>query len=788
MIWLVGLSLFGSAFCLFWGQLLVGKLLLPLWGGSPLVWNTCLAFFQATLLLGYLWADRLGRGLNPRMGVLIHGILLLVGLRLLPFQLGIPGQLEGWWPSLALLADLTLGAGVPLFLLSATTPLLQRGLAAGGVAEQREAQDPYFLYVASNAGSLGGLLGYPLLLEPRLSLAGQTRLWTGSYALVAALVLLSGVGLLLSRNSVAEQQERGADSQGSGADLGDLTVSWRERWRWAGLAFLPAGLLVAVTTLLTTDVAAVPLLWAIPLGIYLLTFMLAFGGIHPNEWILGTTALLACGAVGTQVLGWVRPGFLLLPLHLTTFGLVSWGCHSQLACRRPPVEQLTQFYLWLALGGSLGGMFSALLAPQVFETVLEYPLLLGMSLAVLGAQGGRVGLWLGLGLLLPLLLLHFQPQALLQVGAGVGLALGWAVLALFASGESPSQKRSRAPDWQGKVGWVGAMAGLVVLLGQPWLQPGLQVIHSERSAFGLNRIVEYRTVRVSGTESSQGSFRSLLHGTTLHGSQNLDPEKALEPLTYFSRSGPVGQVFAALRAQAVDPTPAIAVLGLGIGTLAAYAEPGDEWTFFELDPTVADWASRYFSYLQWAQARAQVQVILGDARLSLKGIPEGSYDLMVMDAFSSDAVPVHLLTQEALALYLSKLKPHGWLLFNITNRHLDLAPVLAGLAGSLQLHAWHQDHRDLSPEQRQAGLAPSHWVLLSLGDAEATPAEQTATLSAEQSPLAKNPEATQEPDPWQPLLPQPGDPLWRDDFSNLLQVIRWPRIPLLRGIQIPSSG
>jgi hypothetical protein len=379
-----------------------------------------------------------------------------------------------------------------------------------------------------------------------------------------------------------------------------------------------------------------------------------------------------------------------------------------------------------------------------------------------------------------LLLLHFQPQALLQVGAGVGLALGWAVLALLVSGESRSQQQSGAPGWQAKVGWVGALAGLVVLLGQPWLQPGLQVIHSERSAFGLNRIVEYQT--------EQGSFRGLLHGTTLHGSQNLDPEKALEPLTYFSRSGPVGQVFAAFRAQTVDPTPAIAVLGLGIGTLAAYAEPGDEWTFFELDPTVVDWASRYFSYLRWAQARAQVQVILGDARLSLKGIPEGSYDLMVMDAFSSDAVPVHLLTQEALALYLSKLKPQGWLLFNITNRHLDLAPVLAGLAGSLQLHAWHQAHRDLSPEQRQAGLAPSHWVLLSLRDAKATPIERTATVLAERSPLAKNPKAMQEPDPWQPLLPQAGDPVWRDDFSNLLQVIRWPWIPLPRGIQIPSSG
>jgi len=223
------------------------------------------------------------------------------------------------------------------------------------------------------------------------------------------------------------------------------------------------------------------------------------------------------------------------------------------------------------------------------------------------------------------------------------------------------------------------------------------------------------------------------------------------------------------------------VLGLGIGTLAAYAEPGDEWTFFELDPTVVDWASRYFSYLRWAQTRARVQVILGDARLSLKGIPEGSYDLMVMDAFSSDAVPVHLLTQEALALYLSKLKPHGWLLFNITNRHLDLAPLLAGLAGSLQLHAWHQDHRDLSPEQRQAGLAPSHWVLLS-------PRDASTTASAGRSPLAQNSGVLQELDPWQPLLPQAGDPVWRDDFSNLLQVIRWPRIPLLKGIQIPSSG
>ena len=725
MVLLVGLTLFGSAFCLFWGQLLLGKLLLPLWGGSPLVWNTCLVFFQLALLLGYLWADRLGRGLDPGLGLLLHGGLLLVGLKFLSFEFGIPGHREGASPSLALLADLTARVGVPLVLLSGTTPLLQRAL--GGVK-----RDPYQLYVASNAGSLAGLLGYPLLLEPRLSLSGQTHLWAGSYALVAALVLLGGVGLLLQGRGVAFL--RPAPALGDPRDVGRTEIwplCWREGCRWAGWAFLPAGLLVSVTTLLTTEVAAVPLLWALPLSIYLVTFMLAFGGLHPNELALGTTALLACGAVGAQVLGWVRPWFWVLLLHLGAFALVSWACHSQLVRCRPPAQQLTQFYLWLAVGGSLGGLFSALLAPQVFESVLEYPLLLGLALAALAAQGGRLGLGLGLGLLLPLLLLRFHLQRLLHAGAAVGLGLGWALLALL--GESKRGWRYR----------LGVTTGLVLLLGQPWLPPGLQVVASERSVFGLHRLVEYHT--------EAGSFRSLLHGTTLHGSQNLDPQKALEPLTYFSRQGPVGQVFQQWRAQPRSAPVRVAVLGLGIGTLAAYAQPGDEWTFFELDPTVAAWAGRYFPYLDWASRQAQVQVILGDARLSLQKIPEGSYDLLVMDAFSSDAVPVHLLTQEALTLYLSKLKPQGWLLFNITNRHLDLAPVLAGLARSLRLQAWQRVHRDLSPDQRQAGLAPSHWVL-----------------------MAKNPAA---PPGWQPLLPQPGDPLWRDEFSNLLQVIRWPQIP-----------
>ncbi len=767
LILLFSLSLFGSAFCLFWGQLLVGKLLLPSWGGSPLVWNTCLAFFQVSLLLGYLWADRVQRWFSPKSGVLIHGALLLAGLWLLPFRIGItagiPTQPDVQSPPLALLvqllAQLALAVGMPILLLSGTTPLLQQGFAAGA-GGSRWAKDPYFLYVASNAGSLAGLLGYPLLLEPWLPLAWQTRLWMGSYALVAGLVLLCGGWLLLARSGGGRLDLE--DSQGSGAALQERppscfpdpdpapldktlakTTHWRDPWRWAGLAFVPAGLLVAVTSLLTTDVAAVPLLWAIPLGIYLLTFMLAFGGIFPNGLGLGVTALLACLAVGVQALGLVKPLLLLLPLHLGALGWVSWACHSELARRRPQAEQLTQFYLWLALGGGLGGMFSALLAPQVFETVLEYPLLLGLSLGVLAAQGGRVGLWLGLGLILPLLVLRFQLHELLQVGSGVGLVLGLVFLALMVEGGGQGSR------WRMGITWVGMTVGLVLLLGQPWLKLGLQVVHTERNALGLNRIVDY--------QNEAGSFRSLLHGTTLHGSQNLDPQKALEPLTYFARSGPVGQVFAAFRTQVADPTPEIAVLGLGIGTLAAYAQTGDRWTFFELDPAVEHLARGYFSYLSWAEPT----VILGDARLSLGRIPEGRYDLMVMDAFSSDAVPVHLLTQEALTLYLSKLKPQGWLLFNLTNRHLDLAPVLAGLAGQLHLQAWQQAQTDLSDHERQAGLAPSHWVLM------AKDLEDLEDLD----PLRSG------PDPWQPLLPQSGDPIWRDDFSNLLQVIRWPRIP-----------
>ncbi|MEN9232290.1 MAG: fused MFS/spermidine synthase, partial [Thermostichus sp. DG02_5_bins_236] len=684
---LFSLCLFGSAFCLFWGQLLVGKLLLPVWGGSPLVWNTCLAFFQVVLGLGYLWADRVKQGFAPRAGVLMHGALLLAGLTLLPFRLGISeGIPEGVQSSvLALWVQLTLAVGGPMLLLSATTPLVQHWFAVGGRDPSTQAmRDPYVLYVASNAGSLAGLLAYPLLLEPGLPLAWQTRLWGIAYGLVCGLVLLCGGGVLLgqrvsgskpsregqssflasedstepdrqvgvpedhedqlSERSRAQFNDRGAQREG----LTNSPWSEGDPWRWAALAFVPSGLLVAVTTLLTTDVAAVPLLWAIPMAIYLITFMLAFGGHNLNGVGAGVAALLACLAVGVQALGLVKPLLLLLPLHLTAFGLVCWSCHSELAQRRPAAEQLTQFYLWLAFGGGLGGMFAALLAAQVFHNLLEYPLLLGLSLWVMAARGGGVGLWLGLGLILPLLMVRFQLQEWLHVGSGVGLGLGLGWLWVMTGRE--------ATGWKTAVTWAGMTLGMVLLLGQPWLRLGLEVIHTERNALGLNRIVD--------SHNEAGSFRSLLHGTTLHGSQNLDPEKASEPLTYFSRSGPVGQVFAQFRQQIRDPHPEIAVLGLGIGTLAAYAQPGDTWTFFELDPAVEHLARDYFTYLSLAHPK----VILGDARLALGRIPDGSYNLMVMDAFSSDAVPVHLLTQEALTLYLNKLKPQGGLLFNITNR------------------------------------------------------------------------------------------------------------------------
>ncbi|MDX2273445.1 MAG: fused MFS/spermidine synthase [Cyanobacteriota bacterium] len=726
MLILVSGLVFFSAFLLFWVQLMVGKLVLPLLGGSPAVWNTCLLFFQMALLLGYSYANWLSQWRSFAQQRI--GYLLFWGLAALSLPIGLRFPvLSIDQPILWLLAVLTLTVGLPFVCLAITAPLFQRWFSL-----HAPSRDPYFLYVASNAGSLLGLLGYPLLLEPLLSLTQQRSLWSWGYGLLA---LGIGVMMLNLKGSPAR-----ADQEKDPAGEGDPSPppTWRERWRWGILAAIPSSLLLGVTTYLTTDIAAIPLLWAIPLALYLATFMAVFGrDPHwPSAIWTGILPGLVTLVLGAQVLNIVRPAGLLLPLHLLTFGVATWNAHAQLARLRPSATYLTEFYLWIALGGGVGGIFNAIVAPLLFNSVVEYPFALLLSVLLLSGWSAIPRFWRGipplsLGLLVPVLLLGWDPSSWQQgwIGRLLVIGLGWGISQVL-----------RIPRWAQAIG-----AGLLLLLlSQPLIGLSAEVVDSQRSFFGLYRVVE--SAQPADSASPTPRWRRLLHGTTLHGMVNLDQPTL--PLTYFTQAGPVGQLFAA-RPQGSLTT--IGVLGLGIGTLMAYATPQQSWTFFEIDPLVEELARHYFPYL--SQAEAAVEVIVGDGRLSLEASTT-HYDWIVLDAFSSDAVPVHLLTHEALQIYQAHLNPHGWLIFNITNRYLELAPLLARLAAQENLWAWHQGDLSLPLVAQQNGHLPSEWVVMA---------------SPEDADLARLASDSR----WQRLTPQPTDPLWTDDYSNLWGVLRW---------------
>lgn len=718
--WLFGTTLALSALLMFWGQLMIAKECLPVLGGAPAVWNTCMGFFQGTLLLGYTYAHgTAGRGDNRQQGLRHLGFLLLT----LPF---LPLTLTRWGPLLPtgspvlwLLGTLLVTVALPLIALSATAPLLQRWFAA------LTPQDPYLLYAASNAGSLVGLLSYPTLIEPSFSLTQQRLLWTAGYGVLVGLIGLCGWRL----------RQQGGEYRVESSPLTSGRPGWRTQLQWGMLAFLPSSLLLGVTTYLTTDLAAMPLLWAIPLALYLMTFILAFG--QPDGLPLGGLATLLPPIVVPLILAFllhvVTPLTLLVPLHLLGFTGLALVCHGELARRRPAAQHLTLFYLWVALGGMVGGLFTALVAPTVFPMVQEYPLALSLGLLILfmpvfrtarlGPLSRRFSLWLGLGVLLGGLQVGLDPAGFAVSGWLVGLA----VLGL----------------WIYSLELSPLVAGLGVLLvtGLFLFRPGTGEgpLTLERSFFGVYRVFK------------EGEYQSLLHGTTLHGKQSL--RRPQEPLTYYGREGPAGQVFAAFRP---DQPRRIGIIGLGVGTLAAYGRPGDQMTFYEIDPLAEQLAREpyYFTFL--AETAADLQVVTGDGRLSLSQVPAGRYDLLVMDAFTSDAIPIHLLTREAVALYFTKLTDQGVLLIHITNRFLDLEPVVGRIAADLNLVARHYSDWDVSAERREQGMNLSDWVIL---------ARRPADLAF----LGDDPR-------WEPLNVPPGRS-WTDQYSNLLGAIRWQERP-----------
>jgi spermidine synthase len=771
-------TLFVGAGLLFVVQPMVGKMILPFLGGTPAVWNTCMVFFQAALLAGYAYAHATTRWLGVRRQAALHLVVLALPLAALP--LGVESRpVRGGEtnPVLDVLLLLSLSVGLPFLVVSATAPLLQKWFTETG---HPAARDPYFLYAASNLGSMLALLGYPLLLEPRLSLRGegwmtQTRLWTAGYVVLAVLIALCAVVLWRSPRR-ARVAEPGTDAVPPDAIEDAPTLG--DRWRWIALAAVPSSLLLGVTTYITTDIAAVPLLWVLPLALYLLTFILAFGR-WPGPLQRAITAITV-PAVLTVIF------FMVSGYHLKAWASVLWhlglllvaalACHGKLARARPAPSHLTEFYLLIALGGVLGGLFNALIAPLVFTSLFEYPLAMVLAGVLVhlpdrrplprpGDAGGRSRFhdWL-LVVAVPVCV---TALALLTYSDALTIRLDVAPIArILGVGQTPlATWLGRHEHEINKVLIYGlplavcflyrrrpavlglALAG-VLLVAEHVDDRRHDQLRQARSFFGVLRVTRDR---------EETGYIELRHGTTIHGRQSRDPARRGEPLSYYHRQGPVGRMFAELDRR--DTSRRVAVVGLGTGTIAAYARPGEAMTIYEIDRLVRDIAfdRAYFTYVRDAQDRgASLRVELGDARIRLDVVrrerPGERYDLLIVDAFTSDAIPVHLITREALRLYVDMLTPRGLLALHVSNRYLRLEPVVAALAADAELGG--QIVLEDSAVETQGGLG-STWIVLAR-----TP-QALGDLGGDERVMAK------------PLQVEPKIGVWTDDFHNLLSVFKW---------------
>ena len=670
-------TLFVSASLLFWIQPLFAKMVLPLLGGSPSVWNTALVFFQAVLLAGYGYAHLLIRQCGQRSQIVLHLGVLAVAALALPV-----GVAHGWRPdagtppTLWLLGLLGASIGAPFFAVSATAPLLQRWFSHTG---HPHAHDPYFLYGASNLGSILALLAFPFVLEPLLSSRAQALAWTLGFAVLA--IGIAGCGGVVWQRTI---------SVVAASETGERP-NWRQRLSWIVYAALPSSLLLGVTTHLSTDIASAPLLWVIPLTLYLLTFVIAFARRPPipHWFVVRIMPLALMILVGVF---WLRqPTGLILPLHLTAFFVIALMCHGELVRRRPGVEALTEFYLCLSAGGVIGGALTALGAPLLFDSVFEYPLSLALAAAVLPGPSR----WIKRGdIILALIIL-----VVLIGGQAGATGLGWPlssfvvycicvafVLVVFALRDRPF----------GFALCIGA-----IFVGSLYARISNETLWEGRSFFGVYRV----------TESADPPTRSLIHGTTNHGGQLMAANGDIRPTTYYTASSPVAEVLSATQARGAGQP--VGLVGLGAGALACYRTPADDWRYFEIDPLVA-WLAVESGYFDLMPRGAEsIPIVLGDARLTLAEEPDGRFDLLIIDAFSSDAIPMHLLTREAVALYMDKLAEDGLLAMHISNRFLDLEPVVARIVERFGYAAQvaFRTKAEIDPDTDPTG-SPSHWVLI----------------------------------------------------------------------------
>lgn len=726
-------TLFLSAALMFMVQPMFGKMVLPLLGGSPAVWNTEVAFCQSFLLLGYLYTHLTARWLGIRRQAMLHCFVIFLPLLLLPIAIPegqAPPDVDN--PVPWLLTLLTMALGLPFFVVATISPMLQKWFSC---TDHPTSGDPYFLYAASNSGSLVGLLAYPVLMEPYLALQVQGWAWGVGYGLLIVLTLACAITVLRS-NTPPEVKLPGQKLDPVQEDPA-RSPSHRRRLRWVLGAFVPSSLMLSVTTYLSVNIAPVPLLWVIPLAIYLVTFILVFArkSIIPHDGMVRIFSAAILPLIIVIIFQATQPIWLMMGIHLASFFVIAMVCHGAVARDRPDPTHLTEFYLWISFGGVLGGVFNAIVAPIVFHTLTEYSLVLVLSVMLLAWNEKEIRSpfqWLDLAL----------PASLGAVAGGLiylletlDIAEGpLAQVVMFGIPAAACYGFSKRPLR------FGLSLGALFLASSLYSGGQGTLLHIERDFFGIHKVLLDR----------EGGYHLLSHSGTLHGRQSLEGSRRCEPLSYYHPTGPLGQVFAAFHDRAT--LWRVAAIGLGTGSIASYQQPGQQWTFYELNPTVVKIASNsdYFTFL--SDCTRDINLIPGDARLSLSKEANHQFDLIVLDAYSSDSVPIHLITREALQLYLDKLTDEGLLVFHLSNQYLDLRPVVANLAQDAGLAFLLQDDLNLSREERSLGKDSSRWAIM---------ARRPETFGR----LATDPR-------WHGWEETQGQ-LWTDSYSSIFSVLNW---------------
>lgn len=681
------LTLLLSAFLLFAIQPLFSKMILPYLGGSPMVWNTAMVFFQGMLLAGYGYAYFCSKIPKISIQVIVHSLLFFIFLVFLPFSINesdIPSNLEN--PTFWQIGLMFSTIGAPFFILSGCAPLLQRWFS---FSSHKDAENPYFLYAASNLGSMTALLSYPFIVEPLFNLSEQSHIWSALYLLLACLITVSGI--LTLRN--AKQSPFKTTISDANATL--TAPTWSKRCLWLVLAFIPSSLMLGVTTYITTDIASLPLLWVLPLAIYVGTFIIAFANKKPFTTdkaslvqVFALIVLIACPIS-------ISIGFYLI-LHLAVFGIITLVLHMRLADAKPTPEHLTEFYFIMSLGGVLGGIFNALLSPVIFNVPWEYSLMIIASAFFINPKK----------IYAEIIDKKFLSNGLLAISI---LGLTVIVFGLTFLSTTPNQHTLSAIIlilmavyllfiWDKRM--LFACSILIILLIRPFHvnYDNSENIFETRSFFGSKSVI------------SHTNYLGMQSGTTLHGIQFKDEDKKTIPTTYYNIETANGQAFEDLHKRVRSPK--VAAIGLGTGTIACSIEDNENFDYYEIDPVVIDMSIKYKFFTFLDKCTENPRIFIGDGRLKIQDRDDHYYDAIFIDAFSSDSIPVHLITEEAVKLYLQKLDEDGIIIFHISNRHIDLLPVLATIANALDISHVYNFTKSTTEEQKTGQQLPTKTVVI----------------------------------------------------------------------------